>query len=85
MSVYGFVIALLLLFPWVLVGVVIVGATSSAVKNRLEFLHRTWRVRRRGESVLSPPQVRNREHPAGRRAADQSSVPQSGVSMRKAA
>ena len=85
MSVYGIVIALLLLFPWALIGVVIVGATSSALKRRLEYLHRAWRVRSRGESVLSPLQVRRREHPAGRRAADQSSSPQPGVSMRKAA
>lgn len=85
MTVYGIVIAFLLLFPWVLVGVVIVGATSAAVKHRLEHLQWAWRVRRHGESAFSPLQGRSREHVAGRRAAALSGVPQPGVSMRKAA
>ena len=55
MTVHGIVIAFLLLFPLVLVGVVIVGATSSAVKRRLEHLQRAWRERRRTRFVPSLP------------------------------
>ena len=55
MTVHGIVIAFLLLFPLVLVGVVIVGATSSAVKRRLEYLQIPWRVSKRKRSNPSLP------------------------------
>lgn len=36
MSAYGVVIGFLLLFPWGLVGVIVVGAAIDTVKRRLE-------------------------------------------------
>jgi uncharacterized iron-regulated membrane protein len=85
MTVHGIVIAFLLLFPWGLVGVVIVGATASAVKRGLAHLHRAGWVRRRGDSVLSPPQTHRGEHPA---SARQPTIPAShirGTTMWKSA
>jgi len=66
-TVHGIVIAflLLLLLPWGLVGVEIVGATASAVKRGLAHLQRAGWVRGRGEAALSPPQARKWEHRHG--------------------
>lgn len=55
MTAHGIVIAFLLLFPWVLVGVEIMGATSSALKRRLEHLQGAWRDRQRTQSVPALP------------------------------
>ena len=55
MTAHGIVIAFLLLFPLVLVGVVVVGATSAAVKRSLEYLQILWRVSRRKRSIQSLP------------------------------
>ncbi len=85
MTVHGIVIAFLLLFPWVLTGIAFIGAASSAAKRGLENLQGAWRVRKRGESVLSLPQSRIREHPASSRTVGHSNVPQQSATMRKAA
>ena len=77
-TVHGIVIAFLLLFPWGLVGVVIVGATASAVKRGLAHLQRAGWVLRRGEPALSPPEARKWEHPASSLAGGRSSVAQQG-------
>ncbi len=74
MTVHGILIAFLLLFPWGLVGVVIVGATAAALKRGLGHLQRAGWVRRRGESNLSPPPARKWERPASSPAADHASV-----------
>ncbi len=47
MTIHGVVIAFLLLFPWGMVGVAIVGATLSGVKRNLGHLQRVGWVRRR--------------------------------------
>ncbi len=39
MTAHGIVIAFLLAFPWALLVVIIVGATSSAVRRSLEYLN----------------------------------------------
>ena len=75
MTVHGVVIAFLLAFPWVLVGIAFVGATSVAARRGLEHLQRAWRVGR----------VRKRENPMSSRIDGQSSAPQQGATMRKAA
>jgi len=46
-TVHGIVLAFLLLFPWGMVGVAIVGATFSGVKRNLGHLQRVEWVRRR--------------------------------------
>lgn len=85
MTVRGIVIGFLLLFPWVLVGVIIVGATAAAVKRSLAQLQEAWRIGGRRRAVPFSPQGRGREMTTGCPPARDSSLPQQGSSMRKAA
>lgn len=85
MTVHGIVIGFLLLFPWVLVGVVMVGATASVVKRSLAHLQEAWRIGGRRRAVPFSPQGRRREMTTGSPPARDSSVPQQDSSMRKAA
>lgn len=85
MTVYGIAIALLLVFPWVLVGIVLVGAVWSAIQRNLEPLQKAWRVRSHGRSVPSSPQGRTREMSMNSPPAGDSSVRHQGPSVRKAA
>ena len=45
MTAYGIIIGLILVFPWVVTGVVFMGAAVSAVGRSLEHLQRAWRGR----------------------------------------
>jgi hypothetical protein len=77
-TVYGIVIVLLLLFPWMLVGVQIAGAAVSVVRRGLAQPQKAGWVRGRGDPTLPLPQTQSWEHLAGRRAANLSSVSQPG-------
>jgi len=61
--VHGIVIGLILAFPWTLVLVMIVGATSSAVKRSLENYQISRRVSRRKRSAPSQPFRTHHRHP----------------------
>ena len=47
MTLYSLVIGLVLIFPWSLVIVVLLGASSSALRHRLGVRARPFRLRRR--------------------------------------
>lgn len=85
MAVHDIVIAVLLLFPWVLAGLAFVGPAASLAKRGLEHLQRAWRVRRREASVLALPQGPGREYPANGRTLGHSIVRQQSATFRKAA
>ena len=55
LSAYGFVVTLILLSPWVLIGVIFVGAALTAVRRGLERLERAWRGMVSGRSVALVP------------------------------
>jgi hypothetical protein len=56
--VYGIVMAALLLFPWTLVGVVIVGAAVSEVRGDRAHRQTVW-IQACGNSSPLPPQTRS--------------------------
>jgi len=70
MTVYGIVMALLLMFPWSLIGLMVVGAISTAVKRRLAPRHRAWATGLTTDASLQAPgpeklEVSIRRTPAG--------------------
>jgi hypothetical protein len=52
MTVYGIVIALILVFPWAVTRVVFMGAAVSSVGRSLEHLQRAWRSRASADDRL---------------------------------
>jgi peptidoglycan/LPS O-acetylase OafA/YrhL len=83
-TVYGVVITLLLVFPWVLVVVPVVGAALSALARRRERSGKEL-VRMRARSAASRPASRGGERSVSGRPADDSRVGQYHGSVRRAA
>jgi hypothetical protein len=52
---YFIVIVSLLLLPWVLVGVALLGATAAALRRRLAHPQEAWRANPRGRSAPALP------------------------------
>ncbi len=84
MTIYGIVITVLLLFPWALVGLTVVGAAWSAVTRRPGCAGRAP-VSLRGRSVLSRSESQGGEMPLRSLPADESGVPRYHDSARRAA
>jgi hypothetical protein len=59
MTIYGIAIAVLLIFPWSLVGLIAVGATSAAVKRRVARPHRGRVMGAKADSSLDAPRPEN--------------------------